>query len=467
MIRLGGFLALALLVFHFGCSSSATPNPTAEVDAGNPQPEIDGAPTAEIDGAIVSPSEVEIGGACDGDPACKSGICYAEKCVQACESPSACGPDEICTSDNGLRTFCTMPTYNATVGVSCGLTGECEGGLQCLGGLGDASAVCTAECKTDADCPAQLTCRAYATKNLCVQRNFCAPCQFDSQCGDGNKCVTMGVGKFCSQTCTSGSSECPRYSTCNFVDGVNVCIHKAGTCEAKGDLCDPCFDATGCKTDGMCLTYNYSKESFCSTSCETDGCSTGYECVSVSTGSGSAKQCVPGETKSNTCVGLSPRMEKGATMVDFEMVCFRDRNKNNDLTDETPELVKLSDFSADYKIILFNVSPGWCPACKAETKDFKSVMTTYEPQGLMIVQAVTETGKQGQPSTLAFVESWIKSLDPGGATVCVEPTGFSRTLNTEGTTPLNLVLDAKTRLVVDKFNGYSHTTLVSKIEQHL
>jgi hypothetical protein len=279
--------------------------------------------------------------------------------------------------------------------------------------------------------------------------------------------MTMGDGKFCTQTCTSGSSECPRYSTCNFVDGVNVCVHKAGTCEAKGDLCDPCFDGTGCQTDGLCLTYNFSKESFCSTSCETAGCAEGYECVDVTTSNGKVKQCVPGKAKSNTCVGLSARMEKGATMVDLEMVCFRDRNANGDLTDETPELTKLSDFAADYKILLFNVAPGWCSACQAETKDFKAVMETYGPQGFMIVQAVTETSKQGQPASLGFVESWIKSLDPGGSTVCVEPTGFSKTINTEGTTPLNIVLDGKTRLVLDKFNGYSHNSLISKIETHL
>jgi len=53
------------------------------------------------------------------------------------------------------------------------------------------------------------------------------------------------------------------------------------------------------------------------------------------------------------------------------------------------------------------------------------------------------------------------------ATVGIDPARNSIPLNTNGTTPLNMLIDAKTLKVLEKFNGFQKTTTINLIKKHL
>jgi thiol-disulfide isomerase/thioredoxin len=211
---------------------------------------------------------------------------------------------------------------------------------------------------------------------------------------------------------------------------------------------------------GPCWNYRYSGENFCGQDCSTQSCPATYSC-------GSDKQCeLPGADPS--CVKLSPTMEVGDTLDDFAMVGYVDTTHNNSLVDEAqsqqPKVVKLSDFASTAKVILFTGAAGWCTSCQKETGTFAQLMTTYGPQGLMIVQALFDTDTEFEPATVAFLKTWIGAFKPAGA--CgVDPGWDTVAWNTTSATPLNIIIEAKTRKILSKF--YSATGVETEIKKAL
>jgi thiol-disulfide isomerase/thioredoxin len=396
------------------------------------------------------------GEACAADTECASAICYASKCAKVCTQPSECGTTQDCGSDDGKRIFCYDRTYGPKqIGASCAITKACPGTAQkCIapgaGGAENAGAYCTGECTNDTDCPPTFYCREAQDKTKrCVKRGFCDRCLHDGQCEAGGKCVLQGKEKFCTIPCHAGSTECPRFAKCADGGGGSFqCVHKAGTCASEGKLCDPCISSKDCQSGGLCLTY-VTNETFCGSDCGGASCPSSYQCEEIDS---TSKQCTPTSDEIPSCVPLSPTMEPGDIMDDFAMVGYTDTNKDNALTDETTlKVIRLSDYANEAKVILLNVSAGWCGPCQDETRTFTSLMSTYGPKGLMIVQALFDTDTQGEPATVAFLKTWIKALKPSGASG-VDPAWNSLPMNTDGSTPLNVLLDAKTRKVLSKFN---------------
>jgi len=303
------------------------------------------------------------GADCAADAECKSTVCYAKKCTKSCTKAADCAKGEICNTDDGKRLLCVKPKYNSDVGKSCAVTGTCTGGLKCLGTKNDPGAACSGECKGDIDCPPAYTCEeASDSKFFCVKRRFCSPCLYDAQCGSSGKCATFGGGKHCTKECTKGSTECPVYAECKDTGGGKYhCVHKAGKCKGDGKLCEPCTKKADCNKGGMCLTFNMSQESFCSTDCTTSKtCPSGYKCYKVSAAGDS--QCGPAAASSTDypkCVkSLTPMMKKGDVMDDYAAVGYADSDGDNDLTDEKLKIIKFSDIR-NKKIILFNISAFW------------------------------------------------------------------------------------------------------------
>jgi thiol-disulfide isomerase/thioredoxin len=397
----------------------------------------------------------EVGAPCQSDGGCKSGMCFAQKCARACSEASDCDTSQDCGSDDGKRVFCYDRTYTGKgIGTSCAITNTCPGSkMYCVGPGGGSSengaAYCTAECQGDTDCPPDYTCFAMSNAQICIQRSFCTRCVVDEQCRDGGKCVQQGKEKFCTLPCHQGSTECPRFAKCADVGGGSYqCEHKAGTCAGDGSLCQPCQVGQDCSPGSVCLILQ-SKETFCGSNCASASCPGGYVCQSV----GTYKQCKPDNGNPPFCVPLSPTMEVGDIMDDFPMVGYKDTNKDNSLVGETLKVIRFSDYANDpsVKAILFSVSAGWCGPCQEETKLFAGLMTTYGPKGLMIVQTLFDTDTEGEPATKAFLSTWVKTFKPAGA--CgIDPAGNSIPFNTAGTTPLNFILDAKTRKILSKFN---------------
>jgi hypothetical protein len=362
-----------------------------------------------------------------------------------------------------------------SLGVSCAGTGTCPDGLDCYGNIETPSAICTWVCSGDVDCPAAYQCigeKAGGDK-ICLPRKFCSSCDKDEQCGPGGRCVDMGNGsaKFCSREC-SKNTGCPRYADCvDNGDGTSVCKHNSGTCEGDGSLCAPCIEGgNGCQEGGVCLTYLHTKESFCSAGC-TSSCPSGYSCTDV--GSPTGKQCIPADKSAPKCVPkIHATMEVGDIMDDFEMVGYMDTDgdgsvlKLADGSNEQPMRLKLSEYAGlgGFKLILFNVSAGWCGPCQQETLGFKPLMKAYPDVG--IFQVIFDGATQGSKPSLTMLKQWITKLNGVGA-VGVDQERNVIPINTAGSTPLNIIIDAQSRKILKKFNGAPAGSLGSVLAPYL
>ncbi len=398
---------------------------------------------------------------CSADADCTSGICIAGACSVTCTGLTDCGEGESCSLDNKGRTVCHKPLHNLNIGVKCGHDGQCKDGLKCLGRAYSAQAVCTATCKADIDCPADFECLDIVNEGkVCMERAFCGGCQHDGQCPEGGTCMKMSGGSFCTTPCTAGSTECPRYARCQG----GQCVHRAGTCIGEGNQCDPCNTLVDgqCK-NGPCLQYGFSKESFCADTCTTS-CPTGFKCAQVSQ---TGYACVPDKPKTPSCVGsIGSMYEVGAVMDDFAMVGMVDVDGDESLVGESPRIIHLSDFADFHDLILINVSAVWCSACQKETKDFKLIYNKYNGAGVVLFQILNDGSQPGHLMTMDLLKQWNQQLKPIG-TVGMDPNRISSQWNTGGSSPLNILIDAKTRKVLWKKNGYSFQALDQAIKQFM
>lgn len=455
-----GRLAGAVLLLA-ACSDDTTSTPADAAIA-------DG---AAADSTVDSTPLGAEGDPCKAGDECASGICFAKACATACSDNSGCAKDQDCVSDDGKRMLCKTRTYADDIGQFCGIDGTCTGkATQCIGGKGYGSAYCTATCATDLDCPSRYYCRELSDKKkYCVTRAYCGRCHHDDMCPAGHSCVKHGKQKHCLKVCTKGSTECPRFAECkDSGDGKTyVCHHKAGRCVGDASMCDPCITGEDCDKDAYCLTFTATKEQFCSKNCATNKCAgqgTALKCQSFK----GSSQCLPGSPGGNQlphCVGsLSNMMQPGDIFDDFVFVGYRDSDKNGSLAGEKLRRIRLSDFASTHKVILFNIAAGWCGPCKAEAATFATLMKKYEASGLMIVSVLVDNIKPGQRPTVSFLDSWIGSYGPNGA-VGIDPPRVASQYNNTGKIPYNVILDGKTRKVLEAFSSASG--LESKLKGYL
>jgi cysteine-rich repeat protein len=406
------------------------------------------------------------GAPCLAPADCQSARCAKGKCRVACLGPEGCPAGEECTTDGSQGLLCLPPGWPAQIGQPCVLSGTCPGGLLCAApGLAEhpefsARAECTATCLDDTGCPQAFICAAMGDKGKrCVRRGQCTPCQHAGQCPSGHACTAMAGGSFCTQPCTPGGFECPRWAKCQALpDGSHRCMHASGSCQAEGKLCQPCGFGIGCADQNPCLFWYHSKEYFCSAPCGS-GCPAGFACASLSA---TAFGCIPNNQPKPSCVpALAPMIEPGDTAPDYAMVGVRDQDGDKSLKDEQPEVIRFSDY-AGAKLILFSLSAGWCTACQKEAAESRTLLEAWGDKGLVFVQALYATENKAAPMpNLIFLGKWLEMLDPLGA-IGIDPVPW----NTTGSVPMNLVLEAKTRKVLLKIYGFKKEELLPVVEKH-
>ncbi len=472
------FLLLCACSVQQGQAADPTNNPTgntqtdtkaAAVDSGADPGAADAGGTATADaGGPADPHGA--GTPCTDNDGCTSGVCYRGACADSCSSELDCAIDQDCSSDDGKRLLCVDPVYDVAVGASCAAVGSCAGDLKCNAAKEVASAVCTAACTDDTDCPMDMACTQKTKgKTYCAKRKFCGGCMHTGNCAPGGACVKMASGRFCTTPCTPGSTECPRYAACQDIgDGNFQCIHKSGDCSATGTQCDPCTVDEQCNTSSQCMSFFFSKESFCADDCTSKECPTGYMCIPTSQ---TGKSCIPNYKPPTlpTCTkSLSPNMEVGDIINDYAMVGLTDTDGDYNLLDEQLRLFRFSHFAKHHKLIYFNVSAGWCVACQAETKHFAAINHKYYPKGVVIFQVLYDgftKGKWTYPSE-KVLKNWIQWFKPQGI-IGVDPERNCIPYNTKGGTPLNMIIDAKTGMVLEKWNGYGQGKAEYLFEKHL
>jgi thiol-disulfide isomerase/thioredoxin len=239
-------------------------------------------------------------------------------------------------------------------------------------------------------------------------------------------------------------------------------VHSSGTCIGDGSQCSGCANDADCATGGLCLQYSSTKERFCAESCATGGCPSGYDCVTLGNG---AKQCVHPQQQAPTCTPkLQEMMAVGATMDDYAMIGVTDDNGNGDMLDEPLKIVRLSDFAETHKLILFNVSAVWCGACQQETLEFAAFEQSH-PE-VAIFQTLFDGQQPGSDITQNLLAAWVSQLNAKGA-VGMDPAKMVLQYNAAGSTPLNMVIDAKTRKILHKWNGYAPNSLEGIADYYL
>ncbi|MCO4762053.1 MAG: redoxin domain-containing protein [Myxococcales bacterium] len=463
--------ALALSLLVAGCAGETGGAATVNTGSDTAATSDAGAATdtGSAGGAQDSGSTNPVAKACKADGDCDSNVCHAGACSKTCTASADCGKGQLCSQDAKQRLLCTPPKFSSAIGADCGANGKCADGLKCVGRAYSAQAFCTAACAADTDCPGTFRCiDVPGAGNICVERAFCGECQHDSQCPAGGACVKMTTGSFCTSPCAKqGDTRCPRFAKCTDLGGTAgfQCVHAANTCIGTGKQCDPCNPLEGGQCGkGKCLQYNHTKEAFCALPC-TKSCASGFNCQKISAAGEQA--CVPADKKMPKCVSdIHPMYEVGSVMDDFAMVGMVDIDGDGLLHDEDPRVIRLSDFEEFHTLLLVNVTAVWCSACQAETIDMSKWMINFGSAKVELFQILFDGAKPGQLMTFPLLKEWQKQLKPVGA-VGMDPNRFSAQWNTGGSTPLNMLIDAKTRKVLWKSNGYNKSVMINEINKQL
>jgi hypothetical protein len=122
---------------------------------------------------------------------------------------------------------------------------------------------------------------------------------------------------------------------------------------------------------------------------------------------------------------------------------------------DTPrETFDLESFRADKtkRYLIFNVAAGWCSPCKSEAIEFQDrVVPKYAPRGVAFLSVILQDSSR-RPATDSNVDSWITAHHLTFPTVR-DPAGFVNTIFNPDTMPLNMIIDLKTMMILEKIVG--------------
>jgi hypothetical protein len=152
-------------------------------------------------------------------------------------------------------------------------------------------------------------------------------------------------------------------------------------------------------------------------------------------------------------------------------LCFQGWPRPESVHHEADTLTSLSfgryfDPSGErYELLLVNSAALWCAACQSEHEDLPERYAEYGPRGLVILSALFQDQK-GDPATVDDLALWVETyatpfpmaLDPDYQLGVYAPAGSA---------PLNLLLDARTMVILEKFTGDQSTVLWPLVEAEL
>jgi AhpC/TSA family len=127
------------------------------------------------------------------------------------------------------------------------------------------------------------------------------------------------------------------------------------------------------------------------------------------------------------------------------------------------ETVRLSDFynpggtKSDVRLLVVNASAVWCTVCRAEYQHMhdNDVYATYRAKGVEILGTLFED-LQGGPSRLEDLTNWAgASVHQVEFPFVLDPGNKLGVFFSSDATPLNLLIDAHTMVVLEVVMGYS------------
>jgi hypothetical protein len=118
-----------------------------------------------------------------------------------------------------------------------------------------------------------------------------------------------------------------------------------------------------------------------------------------------------------------------------------------------------------YELLLVNSAALWCAACEVEHQTLPDHYEELAPKGLAVLGAVFQD-RQGDPATLADLTLWVETF---GTTfpMVLDPDYQLGAYAPAASAPLNLLIDARTMRIVEKFVGDQGNALWEPIEKEL
>jgi hypothetical protein len=158
-----------------------------------------------------------------------------------------------------------------------------------------------------------------------------------------------------------------------------------------------------------------------------------------------------GTTAANTCFqgwsapGSSPHT--AAALQDISLGAFHD-----------PEGKK-------YELLLVNTAALWCAACKNEHKTLGQHYAELAPKGLALVSALFQNDA-GEPASVDDLKLWVETFGVEFPMV-LDPDYQLGIYASAQTAPLNLLIDARSMQIMDKFVGDQSSVIWPLIENEL
>lgn len=138
-------------------------------------------------------------------------------------------------------------------------------------------------------------------------------------------------------------------------------------------------------------------------------------------------------------------------------------------TSATLEDISFSDYydpsGRTYELLLVNSAALWCSVCQSEHRTLPEHYAEYSGRGLALVSALFQD-EAANPADLNDLKAWVERFDvpyPMG----LDPDFQLGVYATADSAPLNLLVDARSMQIIEKFIGDSSTTLWNLVDDEL
>lgn len=118
-----------------------------------------------------------------------------------------------------------------------------------------------------------------------------------------------------------------------------------------------------------------------------------------------------------------------------------------------------------YELLLVNSAALWCAACKAEHQTLGQHYAELAPHGLALVSALFQNNA-GDPADTSDLEQWVETFDVKFPMV-LDPDYQLGAYASADTAPLNLLVDARTMQIMQKWVGDQSDVIWPLIQDEL
>jgi hypothetical protein len=118
-----------------------------------------------------------------------------------------------------------------------------------------------------------------------------------------------------------------------------------------------------------------------------------------------------------------------------------------------------------YELILLNSAALWCSVCIEEHRSLPEQYADFEARGFVVLSALFQD-QRGDPADFDDLRAWIQTFDVPFPMV-LDPDYQLGVYASAETAPLNLLIDARTMRIVEKFVGDQREVLWSLVGDEL